>query len=192
MIVLDFKNFDLSSVISLLISILTLIYTIFSNKKKYELTYQYYNDVLTWHNQTVDILIALKLFEGNYSQKNELLAQLSAKIEAGRFYFPNIDRKDNFGKEKPLAYQGYRNVVLDFLVYQYQLFQRDDYKMYLRHAEELQKQFTSYIFQYLQPSKHRKKVGENTTIDVQFNFTIEDFLKQKPESIKKFLDLKVH
>lgn len=82
-----------------------------------------------------------------------MLAKLSSLIESGRFYFPNIDRKDGFGKQKPIAYQGYRNVILDFLVYEYQLFEKDDYVQYLKHAESLQRLFTSYVFQYLEPSK---------------------------------------
>lgn len=54
-----FVNFWLP-IISIIVSIGTLVYTIFSNRTKYELTYQRYNDILNWHATTVSILISLK------------------------------------------------------------------------------------------------------------------------------------
>ncbi len=148
---------DWIAVISLSISVIALIYSFISNTKKYELTYQYYNDILIWHNQVIEVLTSLKLNDTNDELKKQMLVKLSSLIESGRFYFPNIDRKDGFGKQKPIAYQGYRNVILDFLVYEYQLFEKDDYKQYLKHAEILQRFFTSYVFQYLEPSKQKKR-----------------------------------
>lgn len=103
---------------------------IFEQHKKYELTYQYYNDILIWHNQVVEVLTSLMRNQPSNELKKQLLSKLSALIESGRFYFPNIDRKDGFGKQKPIAYQGYRNVGLDFLVYEYQLFEKEDYAKY--------------------------------------------------------------
>lgn len=128
---------DWVAVISLPISVIALIYSFISNTKKYELTYQYYNDVLIWHNQVVEVLTSLRLNGTDNELKKQMLSKLSSLIESGRFYFPNIDRKDGFGKQKPIAYQGYRNVILDFLVYEYQLFEKDDYAKYLKHAESL-------------------------------------------------------
>ena len=52
---------DWVAVISLPISVIALIYSFISNTKKYELTYQYYNDVLIWHNQVVEVLTSLRL-----------------------------------------------------------------------------------------------------------------------------------
>lgn len=116
---------DWVAIISLLISIAALIYSFVSNTKKYELTYQYYNDILIWHNQVIEVLTSLRLNRPNANLKKQMLSKLSSLIESGRFYFPNIDRKDGFGNQKPIAYQGYRNVILDFLVYEYQLFQNE-------------------------------------------------------------------
>lgn len=174
---------DWIAVISLSISVIALIYSFISNTKKYELTYQYYNDILIWHNQVIEVLISLKLNDTNDELKKQMLVKLSSLIESGRFYFPNIDRKDGFEKQKPIAYQGYRNVILDFLVYEYQLFEKDDYKQYLKHAEILQRFFTSYVFQYLEPSKQKKKIHKNTNIKVHTEFTINEFLSKSPESI---------
>lgn len=174
---------DWIAIISLSISVIALIYTFVSNTKKYELTYQYYNDILVWHNQVIEVLTSLKLNGSNNELKKQMLAKLSALIENGRFYFPNIDKQDGFGKQKPIAYQGYRNVILDFLVYEYQLFEKKDHIQYLEYAEIFQRLFTSYVFQYLEPSKQKKKIHKNTNIKVHEELTINEFLFTSPESI---------
>lgn len=166
---------DWIAIISLSISVIALIYTFVSNTKKYELTYQYYNDILVWHNQVIEVLTSLKLNGSNNELKKQMLAKLSALIENGRFYFPNIDKQDGFGKQKPIAYQGYRNVILDFLVYEYQLFEKKDHIQYLEYAEIFQRLFTSYVFQYLEPSKQKKKIHKNTNIKVHEELTINEF-----------------
>lgn len=168
--------------ISLVIAFAALVYTIISNTKKYELTYQYYQDVVAWHSDVIKVIAQLKATNEENS-KRAYLAELSALIETGRFYFPNIDQHDNFGANKPLAYRGYRNFVLDFLVYEYQLFEREDSTKYVEHAESLQRLFTSYVFQHLDPKKLQKKVKHNTSIHMKNEITINEFLKQSPESI---------
>ena len=168
--------------ISLVVAFAALIYTIISNTKKYELTYQYYQDVVAWHSDVIKVITQLKATSEENSKK-AYLAELSALIETGRFYFPNIDQHDNFGVNKPLAYRGYRNVVLDFLVYEYQLFEREDSQKYVDHAESLQRLFTSYVFQHLEPKKLQRKIKHNTSIQMKNTITINEFLEQSPESI---------
>ena len=168
--------------ISLVVAFAALIYTIISNTKKYELTYQYYQDVVAWHSDVIKVITQLKATNVE-NEKKTYLAELSALIETGRFYFPNIDLHDGFGANKPMAYRGYRNVVLDFLVYEYQLFDREDSHKYVEHAESLQRLFTSYVFQYLDPKKLQKKIKHNTSIQMKDTITINEFLKQSPESI---------
>ena len=168
--------------ISLVVAFVALIYTIISNTKKYELTYQHYQDVVAWHSDVVKVITQLKATNIENVKKTHL-AELSALIETGRFYFPNIDQHDNFGANKPLAYRGYRNVVLDFLVYEYQLFDREDSNKYVEHAESLQRLFTSYVYQYLDPKKLQKKIKHNTSIQMKNSITINEFLEQSPESI---------
>jgi len=168
--------------ISLAVAFVALIYTIISNTKKYELTYQYYQDVVAWHSDVIKVITQLKATNVE-NEKNTYLAELSALIETGRFYFPNIDLHDGFGANKPLAYRGYRNVVLDFLVYEYQLFKREDSNKYVEHAESLQRLFTSYVFQYLNPKNLQKKIKHTTSIQMKNSITINEFLKQSPESI---------
>lgn len=174
---------DWVAIISLVIAVIALGYSIFSNTKKYELTYQYYNDILNWHNEVVEILIALKYDSLHKQDKSAHLIKLSALIESGRFYFPNIDKKDGFGKDKPYAYQGYRNVILDFLVFEYQIFDMDNSSTYIQHADSLQRLFTSHIFQYLKPEEQSKKIKRHTDIAMTKKYTINDFLHDSPESI---------
>jgi hypothetical protein len=89
-----------------------------SNTKRYELSYQYYTDIREWHANTARTLIKLKeLYDSqqiDFVRKRELLGELSSQIEIGRFYFPNIDKGDKHGLDKPMAYRGYRNAVSDF------------------------------------------------------------------------------
>ena len=184
---MDFS--DYIALISLCIALSTLIYSFLTNTKKYELTYQYFNDVLEWHNQCVEILISLSFNADKTKEKDNLLIKLSSMIEAGRFYFPNIDKKDGLGEKNPVAYKGYRNIVLDFLVYEYDLFKKEDCKKYLKHAELLRRYFTSYVFKYLQPEKHKRRIKKNTNIKDQCDFTLEDFLLKNIENLEYFNDL---
>ena len=170
------------SVISLVVAFVALLYSVVSNTKKYELTYQYYQDVVAWHSDVIKVITQLKATDERKA-KQTYLAELSALIETGRFYFPNIDQHDGFGSNKPTAYRGYRNVVLDFLVYEYELFEREDSNMYVKHAESLQRLFTSCVFRHLEPKKHQKKVKQNTSIQMKNEITISEFLEQSPEAI---------
>ena len=138
---------DWVAIASAIIAVIALIYSWRSNTKKYELTEQYRNNALEWYSNTINILIELKTKVEclNNDERFKLLSMLSSQIELGRFFFPNIDKKDSFGENKPLAYQGYRHIALEFLVFSYNLFMREDAKKHLLHAEELQRHFTSYI-----------------------------------------------
>ena len=174
---------DLIAIISLAVSIIAVVYSFLSNTKRYELTYQYYYDILNWHNQVIEVLTDLKMNAYTPNEKTAKLAKLSTLIECGRFYFPNVEKGDNWGKEKPMAYRGYRNAILEFLVFEYRLFKRDDCDKYLEHAENLQRLFTSYVFQYLNPQKHNKKIKHNTDITMRNDFTLKDYLAENPEYI---------
>lgn len=97
---------DLLTIISIAASVIIAIvgglYAISNNTKRFELSEQYKNELLTWYGKVVFIIRKL---EGNCkgTERSNALQELSALIEIGRFYFPNIDKKDGFGKEKPCA-----------------------------------------------------------------------------------------
>src|SRR6266480_731476 len=155
---------NLVSIGALIVSIVALLYAYFTNTKRYELKSQYIKEITDWHAKTVEVLIRMKLdLHGQVTtNKNELLSQLSSLIEIGRLYFPNIDKKDNFAKEKPKIYQGYRNLMLDFLVYSYTIFESDDAKKHIEHLDFLQKQFTSFFYEIVNPKEIIKEAKKYT------------------------------
>ena len=171
---------DWVSIISLIIAVVALVYSMVSNTKKYELTYQYYNDVLNWHNSSVETIKNLSLCTGD-EERHIYLAKLSALIENGRFYFPNVNKHDGFGLNKPIAYQGYRNIILDFLVFEYQLFEKNNWNEYLEHINVLQRLFTAEVYKYLEPIKLKKKIHHNTAIINKDEITINDFINKSPQ-----------
>lgn len=110
--------------VSVIISVVGGVYAVANNTKKFELAEIYKKEILEWYSHTIHILTLI--IDNIENDNKDLLANLSAKIEIGRFYFPNVNKGDFFGKDKPSAYQGYRNIILDFLVYFYDTAKRED------------------------------------------------------------------
>ena len=114
-------------VVTVLIPVIGGIYKIVTSTKKYELTENYRKELLRWYTSVVEIMIRIihsmesqEFFSDEFQpQKTEMLSRLSALTEIGRFYFPNVIKGDYFGHDKPSAYQGYRDICLEFLVYFY-------------------------------------------------------------------------
>jgi hypothetical protein len=182
---------DYISIGSLIIATSAFLYSYLTNTKKYELKSQYQTEILNWYLETIEVLIRLKIATKNDSLnkelKNELLSRLSAEIEVGRFYFPNVDKKDNFGREKPQAYRGYRNLLLDFLVFSYCIFEKDDAKRYWRHAETLQRYFTSHLFEIIDPASFLKETEKHTDKTFTKELCFEDFIEKDPEALRLYL-----
>ncbi|RYE30271.1 MAG: hypothetical protein EOP42_12540 [Sphingobacteriaceae bacterium] len=182
---------DYISIGSVVVSVSAFLYTYFSNTKKYELTSQYRSEVISWFDDTTKILMDLKhqcyLEFPNEEIKISLLSALSSKIELGRFYFPNINKSDSFGDDKPLAYRGYRNLILDFLVFSYRLYKKNNAQNYLTHADTLQRYFTSYVFEVIDPIKFLKDTERNTNQLFSKDLSFEDFLIIDPELIKTYI-----
>jgi len=172
--------------LSLLISIsLGIFYLRDRRHARYQVENEYTNNLLKWHEEVVLTLIRLRtLKKGKGStQNNEDLANLSALIEQGRFFFPNIDRFDSFGIEKPPAYRGYRNLALDFLVASYNIFSGPRTNITITKAEILQRHFTSIVFEIVRP-KHRLETIRSLT-DQYFaqDKSFEDFLEHRDGSV---------
>jgi hypothetical protein len=182
---------DWISIGSLAIAVGAFLYSYFTNTKKYELSSQYRTEILTWYADTIDILIRLKTeAKSNFPNpelRRELLSRLSASVETGRFYFPNVEKGDGFGADKPTAYRGYRSLILDFLVFSFRLFERDDAKIYLKHAEELERHFTSLVFEVIDPNTYLKETKQHTAKNFTKGLRYEDFLQKGPETLKAFL-----
>ena len=182
---------DYISILSVIVAITAFLYSYLTNTKKYELTYQYRTEILDWYAETIEILLRLKFeAKNNFNDEilhAELLAKLSAKIEIGRFYFPNIIKNDGFGHKKPTAYKGYRNLTLDFLVYSYNIFKKKDAKKYLKHAEELQKHFTSQLFEILNPRLFLKETKKYTNKTFSKELRFEDYIEKSPEQLVEYI-----
>jgi hypothetical protein len=100
-----------------------------SRMQRENLRIQRDNDVLKWGNDAIDILSKLEsmafvnavLPELNgefYNEKRNLMARLSATIDVGRMYFPNVARQTH-GTHKDHAFQGFRRVILSTLTHSY-------------------------------------------------------------------------
>lgn len=187
---MDFSSNSFTNLIagiSLLISAITII-LYFSDRKRirFQILTDYTTQLLDWHGKTVEILLKLRLYTENQVDCNkiELLASLSCQIEKGRFFFPNIDLKDNSGIEKPIAYRGYRNLALDFLVYSYKLFAEDNCSNYIKQAETLQREFTSIVYDILRPKENLDEIRKLTDKYFTKEHIFENYLKNNPESVR--------
>jgi len=185
------ESSDIISVVSVVIAIIAFIYTYITNTKKYELISQYRIEIIGWYSDTVSILMRLKCeaLDGfiDVALKRELLSRLSANIEVGRFYFPNVDLGDNYGKEKPMAYRGYRNIVLEFLVYSYQIFEERDSKKYIAHIETLQRHFTSCVFEVIDPKSFLRDTKKYTSKTFSKDLSFHDYIMEDASTIDRYL-----
>jgi hypothetical protein len=93
--------------------------------QKESLRVQRDTDVLTWGSRTIETLAKLEsisaiggahpdLVVRFHVAKIDCMAELSAAIDKGRMYFPNV-RKDVHGTNKDPAFRGYRRPILDAL-----------------------------------------------------------------------------
>jgi hypothetical protein len=93
------------------------------------------NDVIRWSNDMIDTIVGIEflLRPGSRpadaaafaAKRDDFLAKLSASIEKGRLYFPNVDHR-KFGTDKEAAYRGHRQPILDRLVEIYDLLKDAD------------------------------------------------------------------
>lgn len=169
---------DYIAIVSIGISIGGGIYAAVTNTKKYELAEQYKRELLKWYEKTISIIMELIAKRQN-SDRDLLLAKLSAQIEIGRFYFPNIIKEDDFGKEKPSAYQGYRHLALDFLVHIYDILKSKNCEQYIEQVLRLERYFTSIVFECIDPNKRKKQLKRYADYVMPNNFTMKDVATMK-------------
>lgn len=165
--------------LSLLLSVLLGIFYLRDRRHaKYRIEKEYINELLQWHGEVVCTLSRLRIEnrEKRAEQCGGDLALLSALIEQGRFFFPNIDREDQFGEKKPTAYRGYRNLALDFLVASYNIFNSPEPANLLKQAETLQRHFTSVVFELVRPKHRLDKIRSLTDKYFVQEKSFEDFL----------------
>lgn len=181
-------------VVTVLIAMIGGIYTIVTNTKKYELTEDYRKELLQWYSSVVDLMIRIiHSFESGefYSsefllQKTDMLSRLSALTEVGRFYFPNVIKGDNFGREKPFAYQGYRHICLEFMLYFYHIASKASDSSYSNLLWKLERNFTSVVFDMIEPRKRTHDYAKHLALTIPEGKSIEDFIYESPGNINKF------
>jgi hypothetical protein len=153
---------DMGTIVAVVISAAAFVNSFkLSKHTTYTTENEYTKNLVNWYSAVVEVLIRLRLSIGKLSEADRIgdLARLSSLIECGRFYFPNIDKKDGYGKEKPLAFQGYRNLVLDYLVASFNILKRkEDLALYSPQLTQLQRHFTSVIFEVVMPSERLAKL----------------------------------
>jgi len=173
---------------ALAISIFSLVFSYVTSTKKYELTVSQRSELLKWYQETVALLITMREYISADAAFDKIasLAKLSALIEQGRFYFPNIDLKDGFGAKKPSAYRGYREITLEYLVFSYDLMKQDNATINIEQLTQLQRQFTSRIFDILSPREYNKIVKKYTMLPMDKGMSLEDLLEADPSRLKDF------
>jgi|GEM_PF-645396 len=159
--------------------------------KKYEIKRDYQTKIQVWFANTTELLIYLRFLLVNkpeeYSEKKtHLLAMLSTQIELARLYFPNIDKQDGFGIEKPKAFQGYRILTLDFLVFSFNIFLKKDAALYEKHLYRLQREFTSIVCEILDPINFLNETKVHSDKFFSHNLSYEEFLNKDPNNIDLF------
>lgn len=162
----------ISITVSAIIAIVGGTYTVVTSTKKFELSQSYSSEIIVWYEKVVKILIRIKeyIYTENYDRKRDM-TELSALIEVGRFYFPNIDFKDRYGESNPLAYRGYRHKTLQLLVEVYEvLFNERNSSDYIEfYVSQNEREFTSCVFEMLDPNKKKKLLKKYADITLNNN-----------------------
>lgn len=170
---------DVIAALSLLLSVaLGISYFRDRAHAKFLIANEYTVALLDWHNRVIDLLMRFRrINRGIVDEAYQAdLALLSSLIEQGRFFFPNIDKGDGFGKEKPAAYQGYRNLAIEFLVSSYGLLQESQSEFVRSELELLQRHFTSIVFEVVRPKERLDTIKVLTDKYFVSNYSAEDFV----------------
>jgi len=171
---------DVIAGLSLLLSLTLAFYYVRDRAHaRYNISNEYIRELLDWHNRVIDVLMRFRHF-GRSTDVADLqrdLACLSALIEQGRFYFPNLIQND-YGATKPAAYRGYRNLALDFLVAFYDIVSRPSYdKSDGDSLAALQRYFTSIVFQIVRPKDRLDTIKQLTDQYFVKDHTVNDIIE---------------
>ena len=172
----------ISIVTTIIIAIIGGIYAIVTNTKKFELSEQYKNELLTWYGKVIFVVSKIQS-DCTGKDREDALSQLLALIDIGRFYFPNIDKGDGFGEEQPLAHRGYRHIALDLLVLIHQMGNEMDIGKNRDKIVYWRRHFTSIVFQIVSPKDRIKEVKQYAKIVMPQSMSIEDFISLECEDV---------
>ncbi len=176
--------------ISLLVSIsLAIFYIIDRSHNKFLLENDHAKNILQWHQEVTFVIKKLDISgrdRESIDYKNDL-SKLSSLIEQGRFFFPNLTKGIDHGKNKPVAYRGYRNLALDFLVALHNLYDGVETDESSSDALTLQKHFTSIVFEIVNPKERLEKIQSLTDRYFLKEKSFEDFLNHKDSEAIKYI-----
>ena len=166
------------------------IYAIVTNTKRLELSEAYKKELISWYNR---VLFAISELFSDAESKNRALGELSALIDVGRLYFPNVIRGDGYGDNLPIAHQGYRHVALSVLVRIYNIARFSDMEESRQEIENLRRQFNSIIFYIISPRERIKNLKLHASVIVPppaaYHASSDlDALNVTDEWIKRFTD----
>lgn len=169
------------ALLSLLLSAsLAVVYVRDRRHVKYTIESEHVRSLLAWHQKVVEVLVRAKLLaraRDSIDHKKDQ-ALLSALIDQGRFYFPNIDKGDGFGKQKPAAYRGYRHVSLHFLGFAYDLLNESPSPETIEDLTLLQRLFTSEVFHIVGPGERLARMASMTDRYFANNEAVEDYIER--------------
>jgi hypothetical protein len=135
---MDFST--IAAVVSAVIAIIAVIVSLRTARTQQALQFEQVKtqrdgDVNRWAQACIELLAACESFvavfdpqqrdAGQNEQYRAMRYRLSALIDQGRLFFPN-DEPHKKGKNKPPAYQGVRQRILDVLVWAYDAFAEYD------------------------------------------------------------------
>lgn len=181
---MEMSTRDVIAALSLILSAsLGFLYWLDRRNAKFKIENDHITLLQAWHYEVVQILIRLRdsCPDPTATKHREDLAALSATIEQGRFFLPNIDRADGYGKSKPPAYRGYRNLALDFLVAAFNLYSAPVPPNAREQGLRLQRHFTSVIFELVRPKERLDRISALTDKYFATEKSFEDFLEH-PDS----------
>jgi len=135
---------------------------------------QYYSALQKWADDVVDTmtetiflcLLQDKLGNGDFfTKRHSARAKLSALIDRGRWFIPN-ELLDQYGKDKPKAFRGFRPPALNYIVNYYDILKKigdNSYEANRPLRETLwttRKQFVSEIQDILDPREREKETRD--------------------------------
>ena len=121
---------------------------------------EYFREITSWAGQ-VSLAISrathLVSVDDEQSQR-DVLSTLSACIDMGRWYFPNVNH-DKGGQHKEPAYRGFRQPCLDWVVRAYDIFDgRQDVDDGKAELICCQRNFVSCVQEVLDPRSREKAI----------------------------------
>ena len=124
---------------------------------------EYFRELNQWASQVAFLISeAIHAAEdpGAQTEKiREVRSKLSASIDTGRFYFLN-KYEEEYGKEKPFAYRGFRQDVIDYIVFAYDEISKKDGKIDRDQLVQYQRLFVSEVQKRLDPKSREAKILE--------------------------------